>query len=173
MGVQRFVLTDAQMSEVFAAARCIPLEGDFPEGLPAASGILPDALTGALGELDPALRQMLDTFSHPDISLHITRVNGEGRGVSEDCILRISGDRCVALGRFGPRHWQIESLESRVVVMARIEELVRQPAEELSNPPMTQGRTAQEGGFCGRCGTLFGDSPAFCRECGESLRGPG
>ena len=169
MDLQRFVLTDAEISEAFAAAGCIPLEGDFPEGLPAASGVLPEVLAGDRAELDPALRQMIETFSHPDISVRIATAKGGEGSVLDDCVLRIGGDRCVALARSGPGQWLIESLGGRAGAVARIEELVKQPGGAPLELRWLADGTAVAGRFCGRCGTLFDDSPAFCRECGEPL----
>ena len=83
--------------------------------------------------------------------------------------LRIGGDRCVALARSGPGHWLIESLGGRAGAVARIEELVKQPGGAPLELRWLADGTAVAGRFCGRCGTLFDDSPAFCRECGEPL----
>ncbi|MDD3800047.1 MAG: hypothetical protein PHE36_12810 [Novosphingobium sp.] len=124
MAPRRFVLSAAEMSEGFAAARCYPARADFFAGLPAAGGSLPGALSGTGGELDPDARLMFETIACPEISLRLLNF-AEGSGIGIETRLVGDGEETyVALARPDSGHWDLALLGGRDLALALVDALL-------------------------------------------------
>lgn len=124
MNSRRFILSAAQMSEGFAAAKCIPARADFFDGLPAASGILPDVLAGPDGELDPFARLTFEIIAKPNFSLRLLNfADGSGLGI-ETRLVSDDEEAYVALARPDQGHWDVAFLGERELALALLDELL-------------------------------------------------
>ncbi|HTN14160.1 MAG TPA: zinc ribbon domain-containing protein [Sphingomonadaceae bacterium] len=134
---RRFLLSAAQMSEGFAAARAIPANSEFLSGLPPASGILPDELAGEDGELDPAARLVFETLAQPVCSLRFLGfAEGSATGL-ETRLASPDGASWIAFARPAPDRWDVALIGGPAQALALADELlgaslVPDPGEELA-----------------------------------------